>query len=205
MVALVLADAFFCKNLEETRSLRCDGISTTMRDKSTSSDAPAPAATEAPQSAVCGTQDLSDRQVRRRRPGEAGRAPSKNSTRELEQTHRRYVRLDVRGAGRGTGSPTNWIEPADRGGGRNRGKESRSQDRAGESRGRSLGRRSSGGRRLPLDTGFSRVRAAAAVCDHQGAETRRARRLKFAGENLLARAFCHEIDHLNGILFFAAP
>src|SRR5258708_35011678 len=39
----------FCKNLGETRSLRCGGISTTMRDKSTSSDAPTPTATETPQ------------------------------------------------------------------------------------------------------------------------------------------------------------
>src|SRR5260370_42315234 len=39
----------FCKNLGETRSLRCGGISTTMGDKSTSSDAPTPTATEAPQ------------------------------------------------------------------------------------------------------------------------------------------------------------
>src|SRR2546425_6682822 len=39
----------FCKNLGETRSRKCGGISTTMPDKSTSSDAPAQAAIETPQ------------------------------------------------------------------------------------------------------------------------------------------------------------
>src|SRR5216684_8684518 len=39
----------FCKNLEETRSQKCGGISTTMPDKSTSSEAPATAAIETPQ------------------------------------------------------------------------------------------------------------------------------------------------------------
>src|SRR5437016_8124427 len=39
----------FCKNLGETRLLRCDGISTIMPNKSTSSDAPAPTVTETPQ------------------------------------------------------------------------------------------------------------------------------------------------------------
>src|SRR5260370_2094722 len=39
----------FCKNLEETRSLRCGGISTTMPDKSTRSESAKAAATETPQ------------------------------------------------------------------------------------------------------------------------------------------------------------
>src|SRR2546429_1801996 len=39
----------FCKNLGETRSLRCDGITTIMPNKSMNSDAPAPTATETPQ------------------------------------------------------------------------------------------------------------------------------------------------------------
>src|SRR5260370_18411154 len=39
----------FCKNLGEIRSRRCGGISTTMPDKLTSSDAPAPPAAETPQ------------------------------------------------------------------------------------------------------------------------------------------------------------
>ena len=32
-------------------------------------------------------------------------------------------------------------------------------------------------------------------------KTPKANRLKIRGEDLLARAFCHEIDHLNGVLF----
>src|SRR5713101_8468982 len=39
----------FCKNLGETRSRKCGEISTTMPDKSTSSEAPATAALETPQ------------------------------------------------------------------------------------------------------------------------------------------------------------
>src|SRR5260370_22223858 len=39
----------FCKNLGETRSQRCGGISTTMPDKSTRSEAAKAAATETPQ------------------------------------------------------------------------------------------------------------------------------------------------------------
>src|SRR5260370_20240170 len=39
----------FCKNLGETRSRKCGGISTIMPDKSTSSDAPVQAAIETPQ------------------------------------------------------------------------------------------------------------------------------------------------------------
>src|SRR5258708_33750941 len=41
----------FCKNLGDARSRKCGGISTTMADKSTSSEAPAaaPAALESPQ------------------------------------------------------------------------------------------------------------------------------------------------------------
>src|SRR6267154_5292751 len=39
----------FCKNLVETRSLRCGGISKTMPDKSKISEAAAPVATEAAQ------------------------------------------------------------------------------------------------------------------------------------------------------------
>jgi len=62
-------------------------------------------------------------------------------------------------------------------------------------------RRSSRRRRLPLGSGISRLRVAAAICDHQKRRMPRARKFEIRGENLLARAFCHEIDHLNGILF----
>src|SRR5260370_18411153 len=113
-------------------------------------------------SAVRGAQDLSDRQIRRRHPGEAGLA-DQEIRRGTGGTRRGYVRFYVRGARSRIGGAANRIEPANRGGGCDRGEESRSDDRAGESRGDSRGRRSARRSRLPLDFGGSRSLDLAAI------------------------------------------
>ncbi len=47
---------------------------------------------------------------------------------------------------------------------------------------------------------FSRLRSQAAIRNRQSPNGNR-RIFEIRGEDLLARAFCHEIDHLHGILF----
>jgi len=49
-------------------------------------------------------------------------------------------------------------------------------------------------------TRISRLGAAPGVRDVR-AQNVKGERMRCAAEGLLARAFCHEIDHLNGILF----
>ena len=53
---------------------------------------------------------------------------------------------------------------------------------------------------MSLRARIPRVCDAAAICDRAGAGCFR-QEFEMRGEGLLARAFCHEIDHLNGVLF----
>ena len=58
-----------------------------------------------------------------------------------------------------------------------------------------------GRRRMFEHSRLSRACDAREQSDGAGAEMKKAKPLELTGEELLARAFQHEIDHLNGILF----
>ena len=61
-------------------------------------------------------------------------------------------------------------------------------------------RRKARRRRLPLHSRFSRLRGPSAI-RHRARPGCQGESFEIRGEDLLGRAFCHEIDHLNGILF----
>src|SRR5713101_719497 len=153
----------FCKNLGETRSRKCGEISTTMPDKSTSSEAPATAAIETPQAPSAARKiypivKYGDPVLEK--PG----APVKKFDAELEQLAEDMFASMYAAQGVGLAAPQI---------------------------GKSL-------RIAVVDVTAGKNPEAKIVLAnpeiiHAEGEIR--------GENLLARAFCHEIDHLNGILF----
>src|ERR1700675_788631 len=182
----------FCKNLEATRSRRCDGISTTMPDKSTSSKTAAPAAAETPQATSAARKiypivKYGDGILEK--PG----APIKKFDAELEQLAEDMFASMYAAQGVGLAAPqiglSLRIAVVDVTAGKN--PEAEIVHAEGEVREEEGCLSVPGFRGYVLRPQFVTVKA----------QNAKGESFEIRGENLLARAFCHEIDHLNGILF----
>jgi peptide deformylase len=189
----------FCKNLEETRSRRCGGILTTMPDKSTSSEIAAPAATETAQAPSAARKiypivKYGDPVLEK--PG----APIKKFDAELEQLAEDMFASMYAAQGVGLAAPqigkSLRIAVVDVTGGKN--PEAKIVlanpeiiHAEGEVREEEGCLSVPGFRGYVLRPQFVTVKA----------QNAKGESFEIRGENLLARAFCHEIDHLNGILF----
>src|SRR5215472_15203220 len=161
----------FCKNLGETPSPKCGGTSTTMSDKSTSSKAPAAVAAETPQESARPRKIYPI--VKYGDPIlEQPGAPVKEFGPELEELAEDMFASMYAAQGVGLADPQ--ITHAE-----------------GEVR------EEEGCLSIPGFRGYV-VRPQFVTVKAQNA---RGEPFEIRGENMLARAFCHEIDHLDGILF----
>src|SRR5580692_6858135 len=191
----------FCKNLEEIPFRRCGGISTTMPDKSKSSEAapsPAPTAVEAavpaPARKIYPIVKYGDPIL------EKPTAPVKKFDAELEALTEDMFASMYAASGVGLAAPqigkSMRLTVVDVTGGKN--PEAKIVlanpeiiHAEGEVREEEGCLSIPGFRGYVMRPQFVTIRA----------QNAKGESFEIRGENLLARAFCHEIDHLNGILF----
>src|SRR6266446_5092849 len=191
----------FCKNLGETRSRKCGGISKTMPDKSTRSEAPAaaPAALETPQAPTPARKiypivKYGDPILEK--PG----APVKKFDAELEQLAEDMFASMYAAQGVGLAAPqigrSLRIPVVDVTGGKNpEAKIVLANPEIIHAEGEV--REEEGCLSVPGFRGYV-MRPQFVTIKAQNAK---GEEFEIRGENLLARALCHEIDHLNGVLF----
>src|SRR5436309_6311369 len=189
----------FCKNLGETRLRKCGGISTTMPDKSTSSDAPAQATIETPQAPTAARKiypivKYGDAILEK--PG----AAVKKFDAEFEQLAEDMFASMYAAQGVGLAAPqigkSLRLAVVDVTSGKNpEAKIVLANPEVihfeGEKREEEGCLSIPGFRGYVVRPQFVTIRAFNAKGEP----------FEIRGEDLLARAFCHEIDHLNGILF----
>src|SRR5271167_1573207 len=191
----------FCKNLEEIPFWRCGGISTTMPDKSKSSEgaaspvpAPADAAAPVPARKIYPIVKYGDPIL------EKPTAPVKKFDAELEALTEDMFASMYAASGVGLAAPqigkSMRLTVVDVTGGKNpEGKIVLANPEIIHAEGEV--REEEGCLSIPGFRGYV-MRPQFVTIRAQNAK---GESFEIRGENLLARAFCHEIDHLNGILF----
>src|SRR5215468_6487093 len=188
----------FCKNLGETRSPKCGETSTTMSDKSTSSKAPASAAETPPVSSpprkIYPIVKYGDPILEK--PG----VPVKKFDAELEELAEDMFASMYAAQGVGLAAPQIGkgmrFAVVDVTGGKNpEAKIVLANPEVTHAEGEV--REEEGCLSVPGFRGYV-VRPQFVTVKAQNVK---GEPFEIRGENLLARAFCHEIDHLNGILF----
>src|SRR2546430_8161633 len=186
----------FCKNLEEIRSPRCGGISTTMPDKSTSSERVAAQAAEGVAAArkIYAIVKYGDPVL------EKPTSPVKKFDADLEQLSEDMFASMYAAQGVGLAAPQIGLglrlAVVDVTGGKNpEAKIVLANPEVIHAEGEK--REEEGCLSIPGFRGYV-LRPQFVTVKAQNAK---GEFFEIRGEDLLARAFCHEIDHLNGILF----